>query len=436
MTISQEMLKRVILDQHEDQSWPYFYIKRTAEKKLDNLRRNPEIIVLTGIRRCGKSILLEHIRRIHGSENNYYFNFEDERLVTFGPEDFELLHQTLIALYGIQKTFYFDEIQNIPKWELFVRRLYNQGYKIYLAGSNANLFSEELGTRLTGRYISLTIYPISFAEFSQDSIALEQSDFSTTDIGILKGLYDNYLELGGIPAFITYKNKEYLHSLYESILYRDIVTRYRVGNADALKKLLFFLASNCGKEVTLPKLLGMINNNGIIIKSNSTISDYCSYIENSFLCFFIPRYDDNLKAQQQSPKKVYFIDHVLAKMMGFRTSEDRGRMLENIVFLELKRRGYNIYYFKGIKECDFIVRDNMQTLAAIQVCVELYDPSTKTREIAGLLEAMDKFSLSIGLIISENEEFVETLERNNKKYTIFVKPIWKWLRTSDEQLLI
>jgi len=180
----------------------------------------------------------------------------------------------------------------------------------------------------------------------------------------------------------------------------------------------------------------MINNNGKIIRSNSTISDYCSYIENSFLCFFIPRYDDNLKAQQQSAKKVYFIDHILAKMMGFRTSEDRGRMLENIVFLELKRREYNIYYFKGIKECDFILRDNMQTLAAIQVCVELYDPSTKTREMAGLLEAMDKFSLSNGLIITENEEYVETLEMNNKKYIIWVKPIWKWLRAQDDQLLI
>jgi len=238
MPISQDMLKRIILDQREDQRWPSVYIQRTAEQKLNLLSQNQEIIVLTGIRRCGKSVLLEHIRRMHGNENNYYFNFEDERLVNFGTEDFEVLHQTLISMYGVQKSFYFDEIQNIPAWELFVRRMYNNSCKIYLTGSNANLFSEELGTRLTGRYISLTIYPISFAEFSQNYFSIEQKDFSTTDLGILKGLFSKYLEYGGIPAYIINKNNDYLHSLYESILYRDIITRYKIGNPDALKKLL------------------------------------------------------------------------------------------------------------------------------------------------------------------------------------------------------
>jgi len=333
MTISPDLLKRIILDQREDHRWPKNYIQRTSEKKLDRLGQNKEIIVLSGIRRCGKSVLLEHVRRVRGSGNDYYFNFEDERLVNFETEDFEVLHQTFISLYGVQKNFYLDEIQNIPAWELFVRRMYNSGCKIYLTGSNANLFSEELGTRLTGRYISLDIYPISFAEFSQYYIPLEREDFSTTEIGTLKEIYSKYIELGGIPAYITSKDNEYLHSLYESILYRDIITRYKVGNPEALKKLLFFLAGHCGKEVTLSKLLGMINNNGKIIKSNTTISDYCGYIENSFMCFFVNRYDDNLKAQQQAPRKIYFVDHALAKILGFRTSADRGRMLENIVFV-------------------------------------------------------------------------------------------------------
>lgn len=428
MTISPDLLKRIILDQREDHSWPKMYIQRTSEKILNRLGQNKEIIVLSGIRRCGKSVLLEHVRRISGSGNDYYFNFEDERLVNFGTEDFEVLHQTLISLYGVQKSFYLDEIQNIPSWELFVRRMYNNGCKIYLTGSNANLFSEELGTRLTGRYISLNIYPISFAEFSQYYIPLERGDFSTTEIGALKERYSKYLELGGIPAYITSQDTEYLHSLYESILYRDIITRYKVGNPEALKKLLFFLASNCGKEVTLSKLLGMINNNGKIIKSNTTISDYCGYIENSFMCFFVNRYDDNLKAQQQAPRKVYFVDHVLAKILGFRTSEDRGRMLENIVFVELKRRGHDVFYYSGSKECDFVIREGSRTQQVIQVCIELYDPSTKEREMSGLIEAMDKFSLSDGLIITENEEYVETLEIQNKKYNIMVMPIWKWLR--------
>jgi uncharacterized protein len=428
MAISQDLLKRIILDQHEYHNWPTGYIQRTAENRLNKLSQNKEIIVISGIRRCGKSVLMEYTRKISSNKNDYYFNFEDERLVNFATEDFEILHQTLIALYGIQNTFYLDEIQNIPAWELFVRRMYNAGCKIFLTGSNANLFSEELGTRLTGRYISLEIYPISFAELSQPHISLAKKNFSTTEIGLLKEQYAKYLEFGGIPEYIVHKDPEYLHSLYESIIYRDIITRYKVGNPEAIKKLLFYLASNCSREMSLSKLLGMINNTGKIIKSNTTISDYCSYIEKSFLCFFVNKYDDNLKAQQQAPRKVYFIDHVLAKIIGFRSTEDRGQMLENIVFIELKRRGHDIYYYKDSNECDFIVRDGINTLQVIQVCIELYDPTTKQREISGLIEAMDKFSLSEGLIITNNEEKVEIVEFNNKVYTIVIKPIWKWLR--------
>lgn len=436
MTISPDLLKRIILDQREDLRWPEMYIQRTVEKKLNRLSLNKEIIVLSGIRRCGKSVLLEHIRRVDQTGNDYYFNFEDERLVNFTVEDFEILHQTFISLYGVQNNFYFDEIQNIPDWELFVRRMYNRGCKIYITGSNANLFSEELGTRLTGRYISLNIYPISFAEFSQSYIPLEQIDFSTIEIGTLKENYYKYLENGGIPAYISSKAPEYLHSLYESILYRDIITRYKVGNPEAIKKLLFFLASNCGKEVTLSKLLGMINNNGKIIKSNTTISEYCNHIENSFMCFFVNRYSDNLKAQQQAPRKIYFVDHILAKILGFRISEDRGRTLENIVFIELKRREYDLFYYSGAKECDFIVRKGSSTQQVIQVCLELHDPSTNEREELGLIEAMDKFSLSEGLIITENEEGERIVARNGKKYHIIIKPIWKWLRIFDSETLI
>ncbi len=428
MAISQDILTRIILDQREDQRWPSLYIHRTAEENLAALSRNPEIIVLTGIRRCGKSVLLEHVRRMHGEGNDYYFNFEDERLLNFSTEDFETLHQTFIALYGVQQSFYLDEIQNIPAWELFVRRMYNKGCKIYLTGSNANLFSEELGTRLTGRYISLAIYPISFSEFSQYYFPRAQQNYSSTDIGQLTGLFSKYLDCGGIPAYITNKNSDYLHALYESIIYRDIITRYKINNPNALKRLVFFLASNCSKEISYTKLLGMINSNGKVLKSITTVSDYCHYIEHSFLCFFVSRYDDSLKAQQQLPKKVYFIDHVLAKLIGFRSSEDQGRILENVVFIELKRRGYDVYYHREDKECDFITRRGVQTLEAIQVCTTLFDPSTKQRELLGLVEAMDRFSLSQGLIITEHEESTETIEIKNKKYEIIIQPIWKWLR--------
>src|SRR3990167_8518883 len=149
-----ELLKNIIADQQEEKILPTNYFQRVKENVLTKLAANKEIIVITGVRRCGKSVLLQHIRQ-QSREKDYYFNFEDERLATFTVKHFQMLLEVFIELFGLQTTFYFDEIQNIPEWEKFVSRLYNAGNKIYITGSNANLFSEELGTRLTGRYISI-----------------------------------------------------------------------------------------------------------------------------------------------------------------------------------------------------------------------------------------------------------------------------------------
>ncbi|MEI7591398.1 MAG: ATP-binding protein, partial [Deltaproteobacteria bacterium] len=293
-------------------------------------------MIITGMRRCGKSVLLDRVRR-SSLESDCYFNFEDERLVNFTAQDFQVLLETFIELFGHQKTFFFDEIQNINGWEMFLRRLYNSGNKILVTGSNASLFSQEMGTKLTGRHIPITVLPFSFAEYASFNGNLKSTNvsMSTVQKGAIKKLYGEYSRLGGIPGYVKYQKKEYLHSLCEGIIYRDIVARYNISNAEVLKKLAFYLASSCGKEVTyssLRKLLG--------IGSATTVSDYCNHIEKSFLCFFLSRYSDSVKAQQQLPKKVYFIDHVLAQTLGFRTSDDSGRMLENVVFLELKRN-YN-----------------------------------------------------------------------------------------------
>lgn len=419
-----ELLKLIIADQR-DEDQPAPYAKRTLEEKLDQLSINKEIIVLTGVRRCGKSVLLQHAR-LQNKEVDYYFNFEDERLITFTVEDFQLLHEVFIELFGVQKTFYFDEIQNIADWERFVRRLYNNGNKIYITGSNATLFSDELGTRLTGRYISMSVYPFSFQEFANQQ-ALEFNDklLSTIQIGKIKNGFNQYCQLGGFPAYVKYQQMEYLNALYESIIYRDIVARYRISNVKAIKELVFYLASNCSKEMTyssLCKLLGL--------GSVSTVSDYCSHLENSYLCFFVNRYSESVKAQMQSPKKVYFIDHVLARTIGFRFSEDQGRMLENIVFIELKRRGFEIYYHRDNKECDFIIKKNAKVVSAIQVCHTITDIKTKQCELDGLLEALERCDLKEGLILTQNEESTSTIQSNKVSYKITVMPIWKWLLKS------
>ncbi len=422
---SSQLLKKIILDQRDDEIVPLDYRHRSAEKKLESLVKNKEITVITGVRRCGKSILMQYIRS-NAKERDYYFNFEDDRLATFTSEDFQLLYEVLLELYGEQKTFYFDEIQNIPGWEVFIRRLYKGGNKIVITGSNATLFSDELGTRLTGRYMDISIYPFSFYEYAyynnQDLVTKE--NFSTKESSKVKQLFNDYCSYGGIPEYTKHHQVDYLHNLYESIIFRDIVARYKLPNAFTLKKLVFFLASNCSKETTyvaLQKLLG--------IGSSTTVSDYCSYLENSYLCFFVNRYCLSVKAQLRSPKKVYFIDHALAKTLGFSFSDDYGRMLENIVFIELKRRHKSIYYHREEKECDFIIYESGKIIEAIQVCQTLTDAITKQREIDGLTEALETYSLKEGYILTENEYQSEVVDRNNKKYIIHIIPLWKWLIT-------
>ena len=424
--INHNLIRRIIADQQEEHGVPHHYIQRVIESKLFSLSKNKEILVITGMRRCGKSVLLHHLRNTL-VESCYYFNFEDERLVTFSSDDFQTLQEVFVELFGIQKTFYFDEIQNINGWETFVRRLYNNGNKIYITGSNAKFFSQELGTRLTGRYIPICIYPLSFFEYLRykKPELLKKRNFSTNEVGKIRRYFTEYCKEGGIPEYVKYQHIDYLNALYESIIYRDIIARYRISNDTIIKQLVFYLASNCGKTFTyssLRKLLG--------IGSVSTVSDYCSYLENSYLCFFVRRYSHSVKVQLLSPQKVYFVDHAIAKIVGFRATEDFGRMLENIVFLELKRRNYEVYYYQEKRECDFIIFSDKKIKGAIQVSKDITGQSTREREINSLLEALEYFSLSEGTIITEGAEFIEKIEKNNQHFKIIGISAWRWLLES------
>lgn len=414
------LLKEIIIEQNPV-DLPSHVLPRHVGLQIPSLCDNPFVVVITGIRRCGKSTLLQMIRQHNTVENSYYLNFDDDRLVSFQLEDFQNLLESFIELYGEQKICYFDEIQNIEGWEHFVRRLHNQHYKVYITGSNATLFSSELGTRLTGRYIALTMYPLSFSEFAV-SFNTIKAPFTTVQKGLIKQQFNQYLTLGGFPEYIQSQQSEYLHSLYDSLLYRDIIVRYHITNDRALKELVYYLASNASKEVsynTLRKILG--------IASASTISDYCSYLAGSFLCFFVYRFDYSLKKQMLFNKKVYFVDHVLAKHVGFRISQDKGRLLENIVFMELKRRYAEIYFHRQKKECDFLIRDKGTIIAAYQVCLTLEDENTWLREKEGLLEAMQTYHLTQGFILTENEQGEETIQYDNESYRVIILSVAQWL---------
>ncbi|MFA6402616.1 MAG: ATP-binding protein [Salinivirgaceae bacterium] len=411
--IDKEIVRQVIVDQQN------LSFKPSDLARLGKLDRNKEILVITGVRRCGKTTLLHELRE-RNIEKSYYLNFDDDRLLSFSVEDFQILIELFIELYGIQTTFYFDEIQNIEGWERFVRRLYDYGNKIYISGSNATMLSIELGTRLTGRYLLHELFPFSFLEylnFNKISIS-EQSAVSTQGKAEMKSHFNGYFQKGGFPAYLQSGNNQYLKSLYESILYRDVMVRNGLTNERELLELVFFLASNTSKLVSYNSLTKVIG-----VKNATTVKNYLGYLQNTYLLFIVNKYDVSVKKQFQNPKKVYFVDLGLIRELGFHFSEDNGKLLENLVFIELKRRGNDVYYHFQQKECDFLVREKNKIVEAIQVSWSVFDSLTRKREMEGLLDAMNCYGLNEGFILTDSEE--EVIEHENKR--IYVKPVWKWL---------
>ncbi len=411
-------IKKIILDQSLIKEKKDI-IKRELENDIEKNKKSKQILILSGIRRCGKSTLLHKIRS-KNKESDYYLNFDDERLIDFKVDDFQKLYEIFLELFGEQKTFYFDEIQNIENWERFVRRIHDDGNKIYITGSNASMLSRELGTHLTGRHVQKKLFPFSFREFlNYNNIRISNVERLDTRESIkMKKAFNLFFKKGGFPEYLKTNDIEYLKSLYESIIYRDIVTRYKLTNEKQIKELVFYSASNIGKEVSFNSLKNVIG-----VKNSTTVKEYFGYLENSFLVFLLPKYDYSLKKQIYYNKKLYIIDNALAQAVGFRFSEDYGRMLENIVFLELKRRAKEIFYHQAKKECDFIIKEGIKIVEAIQIVKTMSEEKTRKREMDGLIEAMEAYKLKQGLILTEDEEGEEMIA--NKK--IKIMPVWKWL---------
>jgi len=410
------LIKTVIFDQQR-KVWDNRFILRSIPEIIVN---SEPIVVISGIRRCGKSTLLNQIRH-ENIEKDYYMNFDDERLIRFSVEHFQLLHETFIELFGVQKTFYFDEIQNISGWERFVRRLHDDGNKVFLTGSNATMLSRELGTHLTGRYVQTELFPFSFAEFLtfKQLIISEKDFYSTEGRAALIGFFNEYLQTGGFPLYLKEGSDDYLKSLFESILYRDVLVRNKLVNEKELLELVNYLASNVSK---LSSFNGLTKVAGV--KNATTIKNYLSFLQDTYLIFQVSKFDYSLKKQIQNLKKTYFIDNALIRRLGFMFSEEKGRLLENVVFLELRRRRFEIFYHFNRFECDFVIRQGTTVVQAIQVCHSFDTDETKKREVRGLLDAMDNYNLTEGLMLLHDIQ-EQTVEENGK--VIQILPVWKWL---------
>lgn len=413
-----DLLKQIILEQQEILHAPN---KRYVQRYIaDEWLQTSEILIISGIRRCGKSVLMQQMRdRL--VEKDFFFNFDDERLANFKLDDFQKLQECFVELFGEQHTYYFDEIQNIEGWERFVRRLYNAGNKIIITGSNARMLSRELGTHLTGRYIQVEIYPFSFQEYlAMNEIPVNAKTlYTTTGRATMVKSFVKYMECGGFPKFLQDGSVSYLTSLYESIIYRDILTRNGLTNEKEMQELMFYLASNATKRVTYSSLGKVVG-----IQHPDTIKNYLEYIQQTYLISQLFRYDPSVKKQMMSPKKIYFVDNAIIKRIGFNATENNGVFLENLVFIELKRRGWDVYYYADKKECDFIVRKGLHISDAYQVTLKMDSPQTREREIAGVREAMQAYSLSKGYILTF--EGKETINFDDGTI-VEVVPVWEWI---------
>jgi len=343
----------------------------------------PHAVIVSGLRRAGKSTLLLQLAHLLGQDQFYYINFEDDRFLGFQAADANDLYQILIEVFGERRVFVIDEIQNIEGSEHFVRRFMDMGFKFYITGANASLLSKELGTRLTGRYVPIELFPFSFKEFRQfrEEALPNLGRMTTADHAQLQNSLRSYLQSGGIPDALKYPELPLLRTLYDDVLYRDIATRYRLEAVTAFKELAFFLMSNPAVTISFNKLKDQFR-----VGSVNTIKNYIGYMENSWLLFTMNVYDFSVKRQQIAPKKVYGVDTGLMNAVGFGFSPNTGRLLENLIFLALRRKTQDIYYLAspGGFAVDFYLPEKRQL---VQVVENLDHPLTHGREIRALKDA-------------------------------------------------
>ena len=427
--MEKSQLRQVIIDQQDFFRKEEELIFRDVD--LERYLRGNEIVIISGIRRCGKSSLLKLIaEQLEGVK--FYVDFDDIRLSDFEVKNYQDLQDLVIELYGreLEKNkagqvyYFFDEIQNVPLWERWLNNLHKEGKKVFATGSNSQLLSSEISTFLTGRNKVLKLFPFSFREFLRLK-GIEISEFEL-ESNVLTSyrkaeVFSNFLEYfdsGGFPLVLISGDLELSRGYFEDILNKDILVRYSIKEVRALKDLILFLLSNVGRVYSYSTLRSISG-----IKSLSTIKNYLDYFQNVFLLYQLPRFDYSLKKQKISPYKVYAIDNSFLKTVAFNFSENKGQRLENLVFVELVRRETEVYYHSGKKECDFVLREGLRISEAIQVSVDLNSPGTKKREIEGIIEAITAYKLDRGLILTLEEE--DILEVGGK--IILIKPVWKWL---------
>ena len=415
-----EELKRIVTEQRkelEEEFKKECIIRRENLDYAKSFLKYPNVLAILGVRRAGKStfatILAMDIKEKFG-----YVNFDDERLISLKTEDLDKVLQVFYELYGDISLVILDEPQNVFGWELFVSRL-RRTKKVIITGSNSQLLSGELATHLTGRHIDFTLYPFSFKE-----ILSFKPGYLAQDIAKTRMELNSYMRGSGFPEFRKFGSSIVEH-IYKDILTKDCLERYSIKNKKAFKELSNYLISNFSCEFTYSKLSNIFN-----IKDAHTTKNYIEYLKESFLIIVIERFSPKLKQHIIAPKKIYVIDHGICNFLSFRLSKDFGKLMENIVCINLMRKKsimplLEIYYWKDYaqKEIDFVIKEKSKINELIQVCYDFQNYQTKEREISSLLKASKELKCNKLKIITWDYEAEEYVQNKKIKYI----PLWKWL---------
>jgi predicted AAA+ superfamily ATPase len=401
------------------------FVPRHALKCAIPYMTSKRIKVVIGPRRSGKSVFALQMLKASGNTDFAYVNFDDERLSE--PLDLDNLLAAMIQIYGETKVIFLDEIQNVKGWELFVNRLQRRGYNLVLTGSNAHLLSQELSTHLTGRYHEVRILPFSFPEYLDVlEFKIDERLQARERQGQLLRHLDEYLLSGGYPDIIVAGDPpgDYLKTLFESILFKDVVKRHNVRDATKLYDVAQWLIGNVAREYTCTSL-----NNALGFRSVHTVDQYVAYLVEAFLFMSVTRYSPKAKLRMIAPRKIYGYDTGMINTIRFRTGRDVGRLLENLVAIELYRRGIEFYSYKTAngREVDFLLRETGRPDQLVQVCYDLSDAKTRHREIQALHAAGIELKHTGGTILTWDEEGHVEVDGFN----IHLRPVWQWLLQTD-----
>ncbi|MCG2754927.1 MAG: ATP-binding protein [Desulfobacteraceae bacterium] len=380
---------------------------------------NDLIKVITGPRRAGKSFYAVHLLQQAGSYG--YVNFDDERLTVVG--DYDEIVSAVNAIYGNPRYLLLDEIQNLPRWEMFANRLQRQGFRLLITGSNANLLSSELATHLTGRHAVAVLFPFSFGEY------LATSGDQRTEVE-KKDALDAYAEHGGYPEPLLKKidRRDYLRTLLQSTLYKDIVKRYKIRSVQGIEDLALYLMSNIAREYSFNTLSGVTK-----CRSVHTVEKYIRYLQEAYLVFSLPRFSFKLKGQAGYNKKIYCTDNGLAVSAGFRFSVDRGALYENLVSVALKKQEIagriSLFYWKSPQneEVDFVIKEGLHISRLIQVCSDISNPKALKREMRALLKASQELHCDELLLLNDRVDRTEKFKWQDAERPIRLMPLWQWL---------